>query len=379
MAKWQSVLDFLVLWPQKKFHQCRLGIHYDSLISSPGLFPYLDDVAEAIHSLGVTATEEHVQETRGGKRPHAEYWFRRGICRRYPNMYFSWSLICELQIRAAIRKSVIRKMDFCKFVQYNTYAFWGYPDIDVFCYGFSSPDFCVWFRWSIFPFFQAPRWPRNTCQKMRMITHNTTIILKCTVRLYTICTLIGRPSASLTPWDPIFQPTRGPVTCLLHPKELVTQMDTQNTGIDREELVDAFSSPKSGMVGTGNGNIMGISSGTSAGSENGWWVQCTFSCFWTQCRILRILDELLSHWEDVLMHWPEDTFGSHTLAFASQQDCCFTIPGNLFEHVCVEFKNSTFVWPLLSIVATRFCYYPSEYWMITIHLIRYWMSNCRTR
>jgi len=25
-------------------------------------------------------------------------------------------------------------------------------------------------------------------------------------------------------------------------------MDTQNTGIDREELVDAFSSPKSGMV-----------------------------------------------------------------------------------------------------------------------------------
>lgn len=30
-----------------------------------------------------------------------------------------------------------------------------------------------------------------------------------------------------------------------HVQELVTQMDTQNTGIDREELVDAFSSPKS--------------------------------------------------------------------------------------------------------------------------------------
>lgn len=41
------------------------------------------------------------------------------------------------------------------------------------------------------------------------------------------------------------------------------------------------------------------------------------------------------------MHLPEDTFGSHTLVFVSQQDCCFTIPGNLFERVCVDFKNST--------------------------------------
>lgn len=162
--EWQSDNLFLICL---SFDLKRISINVDlgfTMIrwSLFGLFPYLDDVAEAIHGLGVPATEEQVQETRGGKRPHAEYWFRRGICRRYP---YCTSVESDLRItfRAAIRKSVIHKMDFGRpFVQYNTYAFRGYRLSCHWCF-VHLPG--VWFRWSIFPFFQAPRWPLNTCKK----------------------------------------------------------------------------------------------------------------------------------------------------------------------------------------------------------------------
>jgi len=197
---------------------------------------------------------------------------------------------------------------------------------------------------------------------MRMITHNTTIILKCTGYIQFARWLVGQ----VHPW------TMGSHGSLFNPVRVDTSFTSRSWWRKWIPRIRASIGKNWWMplvhprVAWWHWKYHGISFGTSGGSENGWWVKCTFSCFWTQCRILRILDQLLSHWEDVLMHWPEDTFGSHTLAFASQQDCCFTIPGNLFERVCVELKNSTFVWPLLSIVAIWFCYYPSEYWMIKL-------------
>lgn len=242
--------------------------------------------------------------------------------------------------------------------------------------------------WRVVPLVNFSIFPSATLasqhvQKMIMNTHNTTIILKCTGYIHNLHVDLSA-KCILEPWDPMdrfFNQQAsycGPVTCLTSRSWWRKWIPRIRASIGKNWWMPLVH-PRVAWLALEIEISWEYHLVTSARSENGWWVKCTFSCFWTQCRILRKLDQLLSHWEDVLMHWPEDTFGSHTLAFASQQDCCFTFPGNLFERVCVELKNSTFVWPLLSIVATWFCYYPSEYWMIPIHLIRYWMSNCRIR
>ena len=87
----------------------------------------------------------------------------------------------------------------------------------------------------------------------------------------------------------------------------------------------------------------------------GW---CTFSCCW-----------YLNLWTlERMFSWTGRCFLGHvklplSVNKTAPPQFLATVIWMWFLLFCM--LNSTFVWPLLSIVATWFCYCPSEYWMIT--------------